>query len=80
MLARRLEAEGERLIEAHRDRMALAWHVAALGRVKKLPSLKDVAADPRAPKRKRQSIKQMHALLAGAAKASAKAARQGEGG
>jgi len=45
---------------AHQDRAWLAWTIAALGRVKKMPPLKDIAGrKKREPKRRAMSPDQM---------------------
>lgn len=42
-------AEAERLISEHEGRAWAAWHTAALGRCKKMPSLKELSGKKEAP-------------------------------
>ena len=44
-----IEAAAWRLEQAHRDRLALAWHIAALMRTKKLPALERLLKPPPKP-------------------------------
>lgn len=39
-IARTFEAHGQRLRREHNDRMSLAWHIAAMPKMKKFPALK----------------------------------------
>lgn len=62
-LARTFEAHGRRLRRQHNEAMTLAWHVAALPRMKTFPALAKllVPIDGR-PRRVRQSPEQMLAI------------------
>lgn len=59
----RLDGATQRLKREHDDRAWLAWHVAGLQRVKKMPPLKDLLTDAK-PKRRKTWQEQLAAVIA----------------
>ena len=71
-----LDGETERLRREHNDRAWHAWHVAALGRAKKLPRLDTLLAKPQTTPRRQTWEEQMAVMQAWSERVNRRAAKQ----